>query len=79
MWDASLDPGGIRTQVKSSLGLTEAAFRGTRPNINDGEDHQIGHRHARYGGPCAVSYGPTGARGDVAGRGRGDEQRVIGF
>ena len=28
MWDGSLDPGVIQTQVKVSLGLTDAAFRG---------------------------------------------------
>jgi hypothetical protein len=30
MWDGSLDPGVVQTQIKVSLGLTEAAFRTAR-------------------------------------------------
>lgn len=50
LWDGSLDPATIQTQVKLSLGLTEAAFRnaGSSAHPNDGEHEPLGtHRRRR--------------------------------
>lgn len=49
MWDASLDPGVIQTQVKLSLGLTEAAFRGSPNAPVDGRLDPLGGHYERFG------------------------------
>ncbi len=51
MWDASLDPGIIQSQIKVSLGLTEAAFRdaGTATAPHPGTGDRVGAHHARFG------------------------------
>jgi hypothetical protein len=51
MWDASLDPGVIQTQVKLSLGITEAAFR-TAGQPGQPAAERVGtHRATRTGRP----------------------------
>ena len=50
MWDSSLDPAIIQTQVKLSLGLTEAAFRtSTQPRTTTDIEH-IGQHWRAVGG-----------------------------
>jgi len=49
MWDGSLDPAVIQTQVKLSLGMTEAAFRGsTEPAFTSTET--VGEHRTRNSG-----------------------------
>ena len=50
MWDGSLDPAVIQTQIKLSLGLTEAAFRTARNSSPAAPREPIGaHREQRGG------------------------------
>jgi hypothetical protein len=51
MWDSSLDPAVIQSQIKVSLGLTEAAFRdaGSPARPNGGRVDRLGDHHAQFG------------------------------
>ena len=52
MWDGSLDPGTIQTQVKLSLGMTEAAFRtpsGTQHGAEPIGTHRRANSHLQRG------------------------------
>jgi hypothetical protein len=51
MWDGSLDPAVIQTQIKVSLGITQAAFRdaGTNEPLNGGRVDSVGTHAARHG------------------------------
>jgi hypothetical protein len=51
MWDGSLDPGVIQTQIKVSLGITDAAFREAHsPDLpNEGRVDTVGTHAVRHG------------------------------
>ena len=51
MWDGSLDPAVIQTQIKVSLGLVDCALRTARtPDaVPAGTRHQLGHHRRQFG------------------------------
>lgn len=52
MWDSSLDPAVIQSQINLSLGLTEAAFRTASDPAapNGGQIDRVGAHRSRFGG-----------------------------
>lgn len=47
MWDGSLEPGVIQSQIKMSLGMTEAAFRASPDQTASSPRESVGSHHTR--------------------------------